>query len=279
MKFTAYGESGKPALLDRQPGDDYFDWVSFDRPTFEAPPNVWQTVRMTIKAPKDAAFGYYYAAVFTPAKGKPTGKGNVVIGSSAVLVLLEVESPNARKTLEVTSFSSDRRAYEFLPAGFTIRFRNKGNVHVIPHGTVYVEKGGRQIARLIFNAQQGNVLPGTNRIYKTAWDAGFPHYAAKTQSGKIVVGKDGLPDKSLNWDFSKAGQFRLGRYTAHLVAIYDDGTKDVPLDARVTFWVIPWRIIAVLLIILAIVAFGLWTAVRPAYRRIRKGGHGGKRDA
>ena len=65
MKFGAYGDSGKPQILERGPGDDYFDWVKFDRPTFDAPANVWQTIKMTINVPKSAAFGYYYAVVFT----------------------------------------------------------------------------------------------------------------------------------------------------------------------------------------------------------------------
>src|SRR4051812_20580595 len=55
MKFSAYGESGKPALQTRQPGDDYFDWVSFSPAVFDAPPNQWMSVKMTINAPKSAA--------------------------------------------------------------------------------------------------------------------------------------------------------------------------------------------------------------------------------
>src|SRR5665213_3870877 len=61
QKFKANGDSGKPVILKREAGDDYFDWVSFDKPTFEADPNVWNEVKMTIKVPSDAAFGYYYA--------------------------------------------------------------------------------------------------------------------------------------------------------------------------------------------------------------------------
>src|SRR2546428_381371 len=60
MKFAAFGDEGKPRLLDRSPGDDYFDWVKLDKTTFDAPNNVWQTVKMTIDVPKTAAFGYYY---------------------------------------------------------------------------------------------------------------------------------------------------------------------------------------------------------------------------
>src|SRR4051812_36629093 len=53
LKFTAYGEEGKPALQEREPGDDYFDWVTFAPAAFDAPSGVWQTVKMTISLPQD----------------------------------------------------------------------------------------------------------------------------------------------------------------------------------------------------------------------------------
>ena len=67
LKFGAFGDAGKPQLLDRGPGDTYFDWVKFDKTHFTAPSDVWQTVHMTINVPKDAANGYYYAVTFTRA--------------------------------------------------------------------------------------------------------------------------------------------------------------------------------------------------------------------
>src|SRR6185369_6642762 len=44
MKFSAYGEEGKPAIAEREKGDDYFDWVTFTPQTFDAPQNEWQTI-------------------------------------------------------------------------------------------------------------------------------------------------------------------------------------------------------------------------------------------
>src|SRR5476649_2713616 len=35
MKFSAYGDEGKPAIADRGPGDDYFDWVTFSPQVFD----------------------------------------------------------------------------------------------------------------------------------------------------------------------------------------------------------------------------------------------------
>src|SRR5262245_15488904 len=31
MKFTAFGEDGKPRLAERGSGDEYFDWVTFSK--------------------------------------------------------------------------------------------------------------------------------------------------------------------------------------------------------------------------------------------------------
>jgi hypothetical protein len=58
-KFRAYGDTGKPQIIDREPGDDYFDWVSFSQKTFTAEPNVWKTIKMTVNVPKSAAFGFH----------------------------------------------------------------------------------------------------------------------------------------------------------------------------------------------------------------------------
>ena len=110
MKFSAYGDTGKPAIQERAPGDDYFDWVTFSPSSFDAPPNQWMTVKMTIKAPRSAAFGYYYAVIFTPADQATSGQGNKLIGSTAVLVLLDVKNPNAKRQAEIADFSGIFRA-------------------------------------------------------------------------------------------------------------------------------------------------------------------------
>jgi hypothetical protein len=269
MKFKAYGEEGKPALIDRQPGDDYFDWVSFSRNSFEAAPNQWETVRMKIATPSSAAFGYYYAVVFSKAdEPKKSSKGNTLLGSTAVLVLLDVKSPNAKRSAEIISFSSDRKMYEFLPATFTVRLHNDGNTHVLPHGNIFIKRGSKQVASLVLNAQQGNLLPGSNRAYTAVWDDGFPVYVAKVQGGRVVLDKNGKPVTVLKWDFTKVPKLKFGHYTAQLLAVYDNGHQDVPLEASLSFWVIPWRVLAGIFVIGLFVALGLWTSGRKIYNKI-----------
>jgi len=245
MKFSAYGEEGKPAIAEREPGDTYFDWVSFTPQTFDAPQNEWITIKMTINIPTSAAFGYYYAAVFSRASApeRSSSKENILVGSTAVLALLDVQVPGANRTAKIASFTSDRRFYEFLPAKFSIKIRNSGNVHLIPTGNVFISRGSKQLASLTINSAAGNILPNSNRIFTTSWDDGFPVYKQKEANGQVVLNKKDKPVSGLEWDFSKLSHLKFGRYTAHLVMAYDNGSRDVPIEATVSFWVIPVRAI------------------------------------
>jgi hypothetical protein len=271
QKFSADGDTGKPQLADRQPGDDYFDWIHFDRTTFTAPNGVWQTIHATINLPKTAAFGYYYAVTFARANPtQATARTNVVNGATAVLILLEARSPNAKRTLEVNEFSTDHRVYEFLPATFNVKFANVGNVHTIPAGTIFISHGSKQIATLDLNPSFGNILPGTKRIYTDSWADGFPHYENVKVDGKDKLDKKGRPVRHLVWSLSQLGKMRMGHYTAHLLAIYDDGHRDVPVEANLSFWVIPWRILLVMLVLISLIVGGVYLALRGTLRSVRR---------
>jgi hypothetical protein len=271
-KFKANGDSGKPVLLNRQPGDDYFDWVSFDRTVFEAQPQAWNEVKMTIKVPPDGAFGYYYAVVFSNANPTPapSNTGSAVNGGTAILTLLDVKAPGEKKQLQVVSFNSDKKLYEYLPATFTATVRNTGNTHVSPAGNVFITRGKTTVATLDLNPSGGNVLPNSERTFITAWKDGFPVFETKRVNGQVVSGKDGKPIQQLSWNFSKANHLRFGHYTAHMLLTYDNGTADVPVEAQVSFWVVPWKMLPVIMLALILIGVGLWTSGRGIVRRIRK---------
>ena len=269
MKFAAFGAAGKPRLEDRGPNDDYFDWVKFSSTSITAPPNVWQTVKMTINVPKSAQFGYYYAVVFTRA-GDDTrpDKGAAISGGTAVLVLLDALVPNAKRKLDLVSFGVDHRLYEYLPVHFNTAFHNSGNVHQQPKGDVFIKRGNKLIGTIPLNGEGGNILPQSNRIFQNDWLDGFPVYEPKLDNGKVVK-KDGETVRSLKWDFSKISSLRIGRYTAVLEAAYDDGTRDQPIEATISFWVVPWRVLSVLLVILIVIFAGLYFTGRAIWKRVR----------
>jgi hypothetical protein len=270
MKFSAYGEEGKPRLEERAEGDTYFDWVQFSEKIFNAEPNVWNTIRMTISVPSNGAFGYYYAVTFSrAAPADPGDEVTGVEGATAVLVLLEVNNPGATRTLELVEFSSTKGIYEFLPAEFVVRMRNNGNVHASPSGTVFISKGGTDIAQLSLNSGGGSILPDSVREFTTPWNDGFPRYEEKIENGQTVKSDDGDTIRSLKWNWGDAESLRFGKYTATLLAVYDDGTRDVPVEASIEFWVLPWRIIGLGLLIVAIVGVGMFTLFRKIWRGAR----------
>ncbi len=275
QKFSASGTEGKPQIEDPTPQDAYIKWASFSQNTLVAQPNVFYTITMTIKVPKEAAFGYYYAVVFsqdTSDQKVPLGsRQNKVNGAVATLILLDVPAPGEQKKLNVTSFKASKKFYQYLPANFSVAVHNGGNVHVIPSGNIFISRAGEStfIDTLSVNKEQGNVLPKSNRIFNVAWNDGFPAYVIKHQNGQVVSDKNGKPVHTLDWNLKNASKLRIGKYTASLTLIYNDGQRDVPINAKVSFWVIPWVPILIGLVISILVLFGLYAVLKPIVRRLR----------
>lgn len=272
MKFSANGQDGTPALLDLEEGDEFAKWIRFDRTSFNAEPNVWESVKVSISPPAGAAYGYYYAVIFSRQDAEKQIKPSQsnLLGAVASLVLLDVESPNAKRVVKVTEFSTDARVKEFLPADFTVRLRNKGNVHVAARGNVIITKGNETVAILEVNLRKGYILPDTYRKFTAAWEDGSPLYKARIANNKVMLDDKGNQLRELKWDKFNMGKLRYGKYHAKLVMVYDDGKGDVSTEAHLDFWVIPWRIMAVLGLITLLVLAGLYALViRPARQRLQ----------
>lgn len=275
MKFGAHGTTGEPTIDDFAAGDSYKNWVTFSKNTFVAEPGVLNTITMTIKVPKDAGFGYYYAVVFNQDNGnQPKIKNqNQVNGAVASLVLLEVDAPGLKRELQVTSFTSKKKVYQYLPATFNITVKNTGNTHAVPQGNIFISREGNNfVSTLTVNDQGGNVLPNSSRTFEVEWDDGFPSYEIVRQNGQIVSDKSGKPVKQLKWNLANANKLRFGQYKASLTLIYDNGVQDVPINGTVTFWVIPWIPLLIILLVLALIGFGLYAMVRGTARRVKNVG-------
>ena len=246
MKFKAYGSEGAPKLLDREPGDDFLNWVHFSEETFQVKPNEWKTITATFTVPNNAAFGYYYALVFSRSDEKTDVRPGetALTGGTAILVLLEAKVPNAKREVTVSNFQIEKSWYEFLPATFTVNLQNTGSVHIAPRGNLFIgREGEKEIAILEVNQDKGSILPDSGRTFTLNWDDGFLRYKDKVEDGKVVHNEDGSVAKVLDWNWKDAAKLRFGKYQAKLLLIYDDGKRDVPLEGVVTFWVMPWRLV------------------------------------
>lgn len=270
MKFSAFGDTGAPRLLDPEPGDTFLSWVKFPEREFSIAPGEWKTVTATFSIPQEAAFGYYYAVVFSRAglPVKPKDGETGLSGGTAVLVLLEAKVPNAKREAAVEVFRVERKWYEFLPASFAVRVKNSGTVHIAPHGNIFVGREGEEhLSLLEVNSEKGNILPDSSREFTVSWKDGFPMYREKMENGKGVRDDQGQPVRELAWNWNDASSFRWGKYQAKLVLVYDDGKRDVPIEGVVDFWVFPWRMLTGGVAVTLFVLVGLWSTCANVWRK------------
>ncbi len=265
--FSADPGGSKPVIRPFAPHEQHQSWLTPESRTVRVNPGEWKTVSLTFSPPKDAALTYYYAVIVNrQANAELDEGGTVIAGAPAVLVLATVNSPNAKQELQLVSFTSPKKVYEFLPAEFEVRVENTGNVHLAPLGNVFIDGGGKKdIGILSFNQANGLVLPDTMRTYTVRWEEGFPFYETVTQDGVVTTNTDGTPKRRLNWDLPLS-KLRFGKYTAHLLMVYDNGERDVPVESTLTFWVVPWRFLAVAGVILLLAAKKLIEIVRTVVR-------------
>jgi hypothetical protein len=266
--FSAYGTDGTPRLEAPTAQDSFINWASVSSSHFDAAPNVFTSFKLTIAPPASAAFGYYYAVIVSRDNQAAANTGTNLQGAIASLILLDVQAPGEKRQASVAQFSTAHNVTEFLPVKFNVLMHNTGNVHVAPHGDVFIYKGGKLVGTIDVNEQGSEILPNSERQFNPEWTDGTPVYKIKEVDGKAVLNKQDQTESSLDWSNFNLSKLRFGNYTAKLTMVYDDGEGDISTQASLNFWVIPWRIIAVLIVVLLVILAGLWTLLlRPIYKR------------
>lgn len=271
--FKASGETGQAALYKPDSKNLSATWVHFSENSFAAEPGVWHRITMTINLPEDAALGYYYAVLFQPRGVSPLPDDtNKFKSANAIFVLVDAQTSGERRSLFLNSFASAKHVYEYLPADFTVTINNPGNIHVVPTGNVFISrsKTGKVLATLAFNAGHGNILPQSTRQFQAEWSDGFPAFRPKRVNSQVVSDKAGKPIQELHWDSnSSLSKIRFGRYYAHVALVYNNGLTNVTTDSYVSFWVIPWKLILLVIAVLAVIV-GTWIVVMKVLRKLAR---------
>jgi hypothetical protein len=268
--FSVDEKSGQVALGNTEPSD-VKDFVHFAAPTFSVEAGAIFNQKIYVNTPKNAGFTYSFAITISRDDGiQPNiGSGAKIRGTVAVLTLLNVDHPGSQRKFELSDFTVSRHVYEFLPAAFTIKLKNTGNTLVQPKGNLYIQRGSNDQNPLMvmpLNPTDGYILPGSSRTFSTTWQDGFPRFE------EVGTGTTGSK-KHLVWDWGNLSKLRIGKYTAKVVAVYDDGQRDVPVTAEVSFWVMPWRIILGVFLILTLLLVGFFTIIRKTTRLARNVRH------
>lgn len=240
--FKAKDETGTPAIVldgSSPPSLSLKSWLTLSDPSpFQLAPKTAKPIIVTLNVPKDAEAGGHYGVVrFTGAGIGQTSSNVALVASWGTLVLVRV-SGDITERLSVASFYTSRHGlrstwFEQGPVGFTERINNTGNVHVEPHGNITVTNMfGGQVGSIAINGDGGNILPDSIRRF----------------------------DQS----FSKSHLF--GRYTAAFNLAY--GTHGETLSSSLTFWVIPYKLVIIVIIALILVIWLLVWGIKRYNRKI-----------
>jgi len=210
--FTAVGEEGQVTLQDDEGVHTYSlaKWVTVTPSVLSLGPNEAGTVQFTINVPFEAEPGGHYGSVLaTIGSASPSAGGVSVTQKVGSLVLMNVAG-DVTEQLFIEELSA-KPFSEYGPVTILSRFQNTGTVHLKPRGFILVKNMlGQEVEKL--DLPQKNVLPHSiRRIEVPAGD-----------------------------------KLMFGRYEATLTAIY--GSANQPLSSVTTFWVIPWKITATVLI-------------------------------
>lgn len=254
--FSVDEQSGQVSLGTTEPTDAK-DFVRFASPTFLVEAGAIFNQKIYINTPEDAGFTYSFAITISrdDKAASQAASGAKIKGTVAVFTLLTVDRPGSERKFELSDFTVSRNVYEFLPAEFSIKLKNTGNTLVQPKGNLYIQRNSNDqtpLAVMPLNQTDGYILPGSSRTFNARWQDGFPHFET-APDGKT---------KHLVWDWGNLSKLRIGKYTAKVVAVYDDGQRDIPITAEVSFWVMPWRIIAGFALVITLLLVGIFTIIR-----------------
>jgi hypothetical protein len=229
--FTASGDEGQVALTDQGPYS-VANWATVTPKSFLLPPGEMKEVTAQIKIPKNkVAGGYYGSFVFAVQPEAKTGGVASVGQEIASLFLLKISGP-VMEQLTLDSVSAPPFS-EFGPIPINLKFTNSGNIHTKVYGLVNVsDMFGQKVTDLVVN--QTNIFPGASRNVKTTLDK----------------------------------QLLFGKYTTTAIMYYGS-TKNETLTAVSSFIVIPYRIIALILITGALI-YSMRKRLRRALRALTK---------
>ncbi|HEU4677550.1 MAG TPA: hypothetical protein VFS75_02420 [Candidatus Paceibacterota bacterium] len=235
VDFRAVGEEGQGTfvpLTDDADGSTLASWIDIPEGPHVIEPEKTKDIPFVVDIPKDAPPGGHYAAILTTTKPPAKAAGeSAVFTSQAVTSLFFVRiEGDVREAGDIREFSVENAVVPKPEATFSVRFENKGNVHLQPRGDIVITNmwgTERGVIPINNDTQFGNVLPESIRNFTFTWQR----------------------------DLSFTD---VGRYRALVTLAYgENGVKSV--SSITYFWVIPVKITLITLTILAFfIALIVW---------------------
>ncbi len=248
VNFSPTGETGQgkfiPILSDAETSEEkatLAEWIEIAKGPYVIPPEQTKDVTFFVEIPENAAPGGHYSAILISTQPPETQDDPMAVQamqSVTSLFFVRVEG-DVHEEGVIREFSISDALLERPEAEFSLRFENKGNVHLQPKGDILITNMWGTVRGSVpvnYQTHFGNVLPESIRNFNFSWKS----------------------------DFSIAD---VGRYKAIVTLAYgEDGVKNV--SAATYFWVIPIKATLMVLTVLGIFISLIVWMVRAYVRRM-----------
>jgi len=201
------------------------DYISFPKDSLMLDLGERARIPVRITVPPDAEPGGYYGSVLVStvqvgSDGSASARSPIVARVGSLFFLrVKGDVEIAGKTVDL-SLINGSWWYESGPIELGILYENTGSIHVNPYGELSVTNMfGEEVG--FVELEPWFVLPTSLRVREVTWDR----------------------------------EFLLGRYTA--TAKINRGYEDIVDEVKVSFWVLPWKIVLSIFVVLFIILFSI----------------------
>ncbi len=221
--YVVRDEKGTPEILPPDTLSNKYSaasWIGVSPASFNVAPHQRQELTYFVQVPPNARPGGHYAAVMY----QPTnvidvkGTGTGVFTYVGTLFYIQVKGDIAEKA-QVTQFSA-KGFSEYGPVKITTVIQNQGDLHIRPTGIVTVKNLIGQVVSQE-KLEEHNIFPEASFLYTNN------------------LGK----------------KWMIGPYYAEFSGTYGLN-GNLPLVAKLTFFVFPWKIAVILVLIIVIAVLG-----------------------
>ncbi len=246
VNFLPQGEGGNGRFIPidtsaESVGTTLAEWFIIDREPIVIPREQSLEIPLAVRVPEDAAPGGHFAALLVGTKPLTPEEGQARVQTSQMVTSLFFArvAGDIRELGLVREFTAVDTLLSSPEATFELRFENKGNVHLQPQGEIKIKNmwgQERGIIPINQSTQFGNVLPESIRKFTFSWKG--------------------------EWSISD-----IGRYSAEVTLAY--GTEARQFATAVTnFWVIPFKLLFGIVLLLTVFGFVTTWFVRLYVRRM-----------
>ncbi len=222
--FIVVDTNGTPNILPPNTLNNKYSassWIGVSPGYFTIQPHQKQELNYYLQVPQDAKPGGHYAAViFEPIdKTAPKGSGASTVTKVGTLFYVGVKG-DIKENAKVTAFTTNGFS-EYGPIKILTQIKNMGDLHIKPIGNITItDMLGRKMATLPLD--EHNIFPETARDFENIFNQ------------KLL----------------------FGPFKATFLASYGK-ENNLPLMATLTFWVLPWKIMLVVILVIVAVVLGI----------------------